>query len=97
MVFLVLGEVCVVKLYIKMQSLSSPFISRSLIRYSLNLGIFTDYGNSMYNSCPFSLEMPESNAIAGSLVCDLSMFRFYFGRQYSVFGNADFVNMASSR
>ena len=51
----------------------------------------------MYSSCPLSLDMPESNAMAGSLVCDLSMFRFYFGRQYSVFGNADFVNMASSR
>ena len=40
--------------------------------------------------------MPESNAIAGSFVYDLSMFKFCFGRQYSVFGNADFVNMASS-
>ena len=51
----------------------------------------------MYSSCPFSLDIPESNAMAGSLVCDLSMFRFYFGKQYSVLGSADFVNMASSR
>ena len=41
--------------------------------------------------------MPESSATAGSFVYDLSMFRFCLGRQYSVFGNADFVNMASSK
>ena len=51
----------------------------------------------MYSSYPFSLEMPESNTIAGSLVYDLSIFKFCFGKQYSVFGSADFVNMASSR
>ena len=94
MVFLL---VCVVKLSIKMQSLASPFTSLSLVRYYLNFGMFTDYGNNIYSSCPFSLDIPESKAIAGSLVWDLSMFKFCFGRQYSLFGNADFVNMASSR
>ena len=80
-----------------MHSLASQFTSLSLVRYCLNFGMFTDYGNNMYSSYPFSLDMPESSAIAGSLVYDLSMFKFCFGRQYSLFGSADFVNMASSR
>lgn len=96
MASLLLLEVCVERLSMKRHILALPFSSLSLVRYSLNLTMFTDCGNNMYSSRPFSLEMPESSAIAGSLVCDLSMLRFYFGRQYSVFGSALFVNIVSS-
>ena len=84
------------RLSMKRQILLSPFTSLSFLRYSLNFRMFTDCGNNMKSSYPFSFEMPESSAIAGSLVCDLSMFKFCEGRQYSVFGRADFVNIVSS-
>ena len=50
----------------------------------------------MNSSYPFSFDTPERSAIAGSLVYDLSIFKFQVGKQYSVFGRADFVNIVSS-
>ena len=67
------------------------------MRYSLNFGMFTDCGNSIYNSYPYSFDMPERRAIAGSFVLDLSMLKFYVGKQYSVLETDDLVNIVSSR
>ena len=95
-VSLLLFEVCAVRLSMNRQIFASPFSSLNLVRYSLNLMTFTDYGKSMNSSYPFSLDTPESSAIVGSFVRDLSMLMLSFGRQYSTFGTAARVNIVSS-
>ena len=95
-VSLLLLEVCAVRLSMKRQIFASPFSSRNLVRYSLNFMTFTDYWKSINSSYPFSLDTPESNAIVGSFVSDLSMLILSYGRQYSAFGTAARVNIVSS-
>ena len=75
-VFLLFFEQFVDRLSMKMQILSSPFSARSRLRYSWNFGMFTDFGNCMYSSWPFSREMPDSTAVVGALTQLLSIVTF---------------------
>ena len=94
--FLLSFALCTLKLSINKQTLASPFSSLSFVRYSLNFGTFTDFGNSMKSSYPFSREIPDSTAIVGSLIQFLSTVTFLFYKQYSVRGTVLRVNTVSS-
>ena len=75
---------------------SSPFHSRSSLRYCLNFCTFTELSNTLKCSCPFSFEMAERTARVGSFRCARSAVIFYFGRLNSVFGTVVRVKHISS-